>query len=148
MLVIHPFEESIRKQYSRRTVLFQNEKVLPPFDLLTLKAVQSLGSIHDRSRFQNWFEALNWMEEKVNSLTFDIALIGCGAYGLPLAAHVKRMGKKAVHLGGATQILFGIKGARWEGIPEISKLFNEYWIRPAEEEKPDNYKQIEGGSYW
>ena len=27
--------------------------------------------------------------------------LGCGAYGFPLAAHVKRMGKKAIHMGGS-----------------------------------------------
>ena len=45
---------------------------------------------------------------------YDICLIGAGAYGFPLAAHVKRKGKKAIHLGGALQLLFGVKGKRWE----------------------------------
>ena len=40
---------------------------------------------------------------------FDIALIGCGAYGFPLAAFVKGIGKKAVHIGGPLQLFFGIK---------------------------------------
>ena len=88
------------------------------------------------------------MEERISKIDFDVALLGCGAYGLPLAASIKRMGKKAVHLGGATQILFGIKGKRWEEIPKIAKLFNENWVRPSEEERPDNFSEIEGGSYW
>ena len=45
------------------------------------------------------------MEDGIAEIDFEVALIGCGAYGLPLAAHVKRLGKKAVHLGGATQNL-------------------------------------------
>ena len=52
------------------------------------------------------------MEERIGKIDFDVALLGCGAYGLPFAASIKRMGKKAVHLGVATQILFGIKGKR------------------------------------
>lgn len=148
VLVVHPFVATIRSQYERRKVLFQNPEVLPTFDLLAFKAVQSLGNAHDRARFSDWFDALQWMEESVSRLDFDVALIGCGAYGLPLAAYVKRLGKKAIHLGGATQILFGIIGKRWEGIPQVSQFFNEYWVRPAKEDRPDNFKEIEGGSYW
>ena len=78
----------------------------------------------------------------------NIALIGCGAYGFPLAAHVKRKGKKAVLLGGALQILFGIKGKRWEEHPQISRLMNEHWTRPLKNEVPNNSVKIDGGSYW
>ena len=148
VLVVHPFEATIKRQYERRKSLFSNEEVLPEFDLVTFKAVQSLGSAHGRARFRDWFEALAWMENGIAKLDFDVALIGCGAYGLPLAAFVKRLGKRAVHLGGATQILFGIKGRRWEDIPQVARLFNKNWVRPSEEEKPDNFQEIEGGSYW
>jgi len=65
-----------------------------------------------------------------------------------LAGYIKSLGKKAVHLGGATQILFGIKGKRWEERSDFKQLFNKYWIRPLETEKPINYKKIEGGCYW
>ena len=66
----------------------------------------------------------------------SIALIGCGAYGLPLAAHVKRINKQAIHMGGALQILFGIKGKRWDNHPTIGNLYNEYWVRPKTQDKP------------
>ena len=81
-------------------------------------------------------------------IDFDIAIIGCGAYGFPLAAHVKRKGKQAIHMGGATQILFGIKGNRWEEHDIISKLFNEHWIRPNKNETPKNSGNIEDACYW
>ena len=83
---------------------------------------------------------------------------GCGAYGFPLAAHAKRKGKKAVHLGGALQLLFGIKGKRWEvaeyaknwGLPKDAylSLFNESWVRPSQKEMVLNASKIEGGCYW
>ena len=41
VLVIHPFEKSIRRQYAKRELLFENPDVLPAFELKTLKAVQS-----------------------------------------------------------------------------------------------------------
>ena len=40
------------------------------------------------------------MEERVDKFQFDVALIGCGAYGLRMAAFVKGLGKKTIHLGG------------------------------------------------
>ena len=33
-------------------------------------------------------------------------------YGFPLAAEIKRMGRIAIHLGGVTQIMFGVIGSR------------------------------------
>jgi len=144
VLVIHPFESTIKSQYKKRDKLFADQNVLPKFTLKTLKAVQSLGG--DSDEFSDWFDALKSMEKKISSIDFDIAIIGCGAYGLPLAAHVKRMGKKAVHMGGATQLLFGIKGKRWED--SNFKFINEHWVRPLEEEKPKNHKQVENSCYW
>ena len=88
------------------------------------------------------------MKEQIRKIDFDIAIIGCGAYAFPLGAYVKKLGKKAIVLAGATQILFGIKGRRWDNHPVISKLYNEYWVRPKENEKPKQYSRIEGGCYW
>lgn len=144
VLVIHPFEESIKKQYTKREKLFTNKKVLPKFDLLTLKAVQSIAG--NNGGFESWFKALDYMKEEIRKKDFDIAIIGAGAYGLPLAAFIKEIGKQAIHLGGATQILFGVKGQRWEKREDFKKLFNEYWINPIE--KPKNFEKVEGGCYW
>ena len=68
---------------------------------------------------------------------------------MPLAAHVKRIGKQAIHLAGWTQVLFGITGRRWE-VHDIrmKHLINEFWIRPDESERPINFKQVEDGCYW
>ena len=76
-----------------------------------------------------------------------VLLVGAGAYSLPLVAHAKRMGKQGVHLGGAAQVLFGIRGRRWEGQPE-SCFYNEHWSRPIPEETPAGVEAVEGGCYW
>ena len=146
VLVIHPFAQSIQKQYLNRRYLFKNQEVLPEFELHTLKAVQTIAG--EESEFANWFEALEWMYKEALNIDFDIALIGCGAYGLPLAVQLKRAGKQAIHIGGALQLLFGIKGTRWENKPEASILFNEYWIRADLSERPRRLDQVEGGCYW
>lgn len=158
IVVVHPFAESIRKQYDEnREKLFTNKDVLPQFrSLRIVKAIQSLGG--DSNGFKDWFDALEWMKSEIDKEDYDICLIGCGAYGFPLAAHVKRTGRQAVHLGGALQLLFGIKGKRWEnpeyGVIVFGKkgsytaLFNQYWIHPTLSIKPAYAKQVEGGCYW
>ena len=146
VLVIYPFEESIKSQYEKRELLFEDKSVLPKFDLKVLKTVQSIAGT--KTEFNDWFEALDYMYNKAMQIDFDIAIIGCGAYGFPLAAMLKKAGKQAIHLGGATQILFGIKGARWEHIPEVKRLFNEHWVRPLPSETPKDAKKVEGACYW
>jgi hypothetical protein len=142
VLVIHPFEASIRRQYEKREFLFDDPRILPAFTLKTLKAVQSIAE--NAMGFETWFDALDWMCARVREIEFDVALIGAGAYGLPLAAFVKSLGKKAVHLGGATQIMFGIKGKRWDQWPQYQKLYNEHWTRPLAEETPAAIRIFDG----
>ncbi len=146
VLVIHPFSESIARQYLHREKLFKNANILPEFDLYTLKAVQSIAGT--KTVFNDWFEALEYMYNEAMKIDFDIAIIGCGAYGFPLAAKLKQAGKQAIHLGGATQILFGVWGSRWDSIAPIKVLKNEYWIRPSEEETPQGVEKVEGACYW
>ncbi len=147
VLVIHPFEETILQQYEKREKLFSNPEILPEFELKTIKAVQTLAGEKDR-RFESWFDALKWMYDEAVKMEFDIALIGCGAYGLPLAAKLKQAGKQAIHMGGVLQVLFGIKGKRWDDDPVVSELYNEYWVRPTEIEKLKGADKVEGGCYW
>ena len=150
VLVVHPFKNSIEQQYKNRKLLFFNAEVLPEFELITLEAVQSIAG-NKPEGLDNWFEALDFMDNQISKIDFDIALIGCGAYGFPLAARVKKMNKQAIHLAGATQLFFGIKGGRWErgGHYALFKnIFNEHWVKPMEHEKPKNSESIEESCYW
>lgn len=148
VVVVHPFATAIERQYrEHRSRLFSNPEVLPPFELKTIKAVQSIAN--NESGFPDWFAALDSMKQQMTALDYDVAIIGCGAYGLPLAAHAKRMGKIGIHLGGQTQLLFGIKGKRWEtGHDKIKAMFNQHWIYPDEADRPKNFEVVEGGAYW
>lgn len=165
VLVVHPYAESIKKQYARRNLIYPDQEILPEFELITMKAVQS--SAYAEVPFNDWFEALKYMEDEITKIDFDICFLGCGAYGLPLAAYVKRLGKQALHIGGGVQLMFGIKGRRWEveykeltekgdfgyNVPfkmnlDYYKLFNEYWINPSGDEMPEQAKTVEGACYW
>lgn len=149
VLIIHPFEDSIRSQYARREEIFPGRDVLPEFELKILKAVQTFAGETDE-RFTNWHEALQYMYKEAMKIDFDLAVLGCGAYGFPLASMIKRAGKQAVHLGGATQLLFGIKGNRWENHypSRIASCFNDAWVYPLESEKPKNAAAVENACYW
>ena len=150
VLVIHPFEHTIQSQYKKRELLFPGTDILPEFELHTLKAVQTLAGTID-PRFSTWFDALEWMFQEAMKTDFEIAIIGCGAYGLPLAARIKKAGKQAIHLAGATQLMFGIKGKRWEeseAFAYVRKWFNKSWVYPGEEDKIENGNRVEGGCYW
>ena len=152
VLVVHPFAETIQKQYLRKELIHKDPRVLPTFDLQTIKAIQTIGNQGD-GRFETWFDALEFMKSEIDKRDYDVCLLGCGAYGMPLAAHVKRSGKKAVHLGGSLQLLFGIRGARWENSNynatyNYSKLMNEFWVKPSATETPSKAQQVEEGCYW
>lgn len=148
VLVIHPFAASIKSQYAKRELLFDNPSVLPKFQSLrVIQAVQSIAG--NDCGFSDWFAALEHMKKEMEREDFDVALIGCGAYGFPLTVHAKRLGKVGIHLAGWTQMLFGIYGKRWlEDQPQYSHFINEHWIRPSLLEVPNGANKVENGCYW
>jgi len=147
VLVMHPFLNSIRRQYERRSEIWVGrEDILPEFKLVQIRVPPHACLLQPQE--PDWFKCLEAMMEKMTSIDFDVALIGAGAYSLPLAVHAKSLGRVGIHLGGATQIYFGIKGKRWEHHPHISTLFNEHWIKPLPEDVPSGNSIIEGGCYW
>lgn len=153
VLVIHPFEETIRKQYNnKRERIFEKcsfsvDDILPKFKLRTLKSVQTIAGNRDE-RFDTWFDALDWMVNECKKIDFDVAILGCGAYGMPLAAEIKKMGKGAIQICGATQLMFGILGGRWINNESMKCLFNDAWVYPNERERVNNMGAIENSCYW
>lgn len=149
VLVVHPFEDTIRKQHEegRYEHLFADKRLIPKYELQTIKAVQSIAG-NKPAEFDDWFQALDWMKSEIDKRDFDIAIIGCGAYGFPLAAHVKQIGKKAVHLGGAVQNLFGIWSNAVNNSPEMNSIRNEYWVRASAQEIPNGIELVENSRYW
>jgi len=142
VLVIHPFASSIVKQYEKRSLLHADDTRLPAFELITLRSLMSRAN--NKVAHRTWWDALGYMKNEVDKKKYDIAIIGCGSYSIPLGAHIKSVGKMAIHLGGTTQLLFGIKGSRWDNYAE--KLYNEHWIRPVDRDTPHNIHTKD--SYW
>ena len=105
MLVVHPFKTTIERQYARRAELFPGTDILPQFaDLRIVQAVQDLAGAD--TGYASWFDALAAMEQQMDAAPYDVAIIGAGAYGLPLAAHARDTGHAAIQMSGALQLPF------------------------------------------
>lgn len=148
VLAVHPYAELIASQYKKREFLFPGADILPEFNLQVFPAIQTSAGQKD-DRFATWFEALDYMMDEIGKIDFDIALIGAGAYGMPLSVRIKEeLNKKAVQLGGLVQILFGIRGKRWDQAKVLKKFYNEHWVRPGADFRPEGADKVEDGCYW
>jgi hypothetical protein len=97
---------------------------------------------------QTWQAAVRLTRDRVLAEKPDVVIIGCGGLGMIIGAGLRREGCSVLVLGGATQLLFGIKGRRWETHDIISKFWNSSWVWPKASETPAGARQIEGGCYW
>lgn len=147
VVVVHPFIETITAQYrDNRSQVFDDVNMLPTFDLRVVQAFMP-GVREYPVKGGMFFEKLDRLIEEVHSEPFDVAIIGSGPNGFLIAAEVKRRGGIAIHLGGATQLLFGIRGKRWEetGFP----FFNDSWVRPLPTDTPPDFSEhYDKGAYW
>lgn len=146
VLVISPFIDTVRQQYSRRTEIWKDQRMLPAFTLETIRAPFSAGLV--TPKHLDWMEALADLEGQMDALEYDVALVGAGAFSLPLATHAKRRGKVGVHMGGSLQLAFGIYGNRWKDDKEFQRFFNDSWVRPSKEETPEFVHKNENAAYW
>jgi hypothetical protein len=147
VLVASPFVDSIGRQYRRRELIWPaRPALLPEFALELMRLPFSAGLV--KSPFEDWFQARAALIADLQSRSFDVLLVGGGAFSLPLVVAARDMGKIGIHLGGSTQVLFGVRGGRWDRHPVISAFFNRHWTRPSPAETPRNHQQVEAGAYW
>lgn len=148
VVVVSPFEKSIYAQYQRRNEIWAAKPgMLPEFDLRVVRCPQPAGII-DQPEYSDWFAGLSALKEQMGARPFDVAIIGAGAWSVPLAVHAKSLGAFGIHMGGATQLLFGIMGGRWDSNANIGALVNDAWKRPSDDERPRKFRLHENGSYW
>jgi hypothetical protein len=153
--VVTSFTETAKKQVSNAKAIWGSYGVLPSFDTVDWHWIQT-G--HPRSIAQgcnewpdgihSWSQAADYVVSEVMKSGARFALIGCGGLGMPIAKMLKDRGVIAIVMGGAIQVLFGIKGKRWEKHPVISSFWNDAWVWPSKEETPIYANAIEGGCYW
>ena len=150
-LVITPFVETAKSQLPK----------LPSLGIYPTESADKLTRLRKTISFlaspsfaymqppqePDWMTTLNKMKRSMGKMDFDLALIGAGAWSLPLAAHAKALGKKAIHLGGVTQLLLGIRGGRYDQSGIYSRD-NSAWRNPLPAETPINCGLMENGAYW
>ena len=155
VLIISPFVETFKNQLDRGFTFFgstDNRRVWKQNQQFVFyKTFNTLSNNHPH---KNWFETFNIMCDDIKKLDFDIALLSCGGYGLPLCDFIyDKLGKSSIYVGGALQLLFGVYGNRWikDKHPIVTRLINEpnnMWVRPSIAERPNNFNNVEGGCYW
>lgn len=149
VLIVHPFAELIEEQYKKRNEIFPDKEILPEFELVTVRAIQSSGETVPED-YKDWIEASEALYNKCMEKDFEVALVSCGSYAVPLAARLKAAGKKVIIPGGMMQLMFGIKGTRWEeSRPDIVAMYNDAWVRAGKEyQVKDSDKMVDGPAYW
>lgn len=148
VLVISPFTDTIQKQYKTKdfSKVFSSKIPsfsYPNFELLTVKSPNTIKG-NDPFPHNNWLESFEELKLQIGNLEFDIAIVGCGGYGMPIANYIKQIGGSVIYAGSYTQIMFGIKGNRWKD----QGWYNNEWVYPSEKETPKSYRQVEKGCYW
>lgn len=147
LLVLTPFADTVRSQGLRLKEIWRAKPdVMSDVDVETLRVPLSAALV--KPIHTDWFIALDAMTQEMASRSFDVAIVGAGAWSLPLVARAKQMGKWAIHLGGATQILFGVRGRRWDSNPLVIQAGNDAWVRPNGGERPKTFEAVEQGCYW
>lgn len=145
VLVISPFVNTIKEQYARKELIFQGEKQFPDCDLILYRAPET--QMGQTLGFHTWFECFQSVVDDISRIDFDIAIIGAGSYGMPLAYEIKKMKKQAISISSYLANWFGIKMKRYCTYSKLNRNWNEHWVFPSED-PPPNYELVEDGCYW
>ncbi len=143
--VVSPFSSTIEQQFKKP--IWPNGLLPASIDLVTIRTGYS-PSIAPNSWpavIRSWKDATDLIVQGVEQAKVRVVLLGCGALGMLAAHRLKQSGHICIVLGGALQILFGIKGRRWLSEP-VAAHFNEHWTFPSE--RPPGAALIEGACYW
>jgi hypothetical protein len=153
--IINSFAKTCEEQtYLSKAIWGKNFKSLLPSNtrwipIQTYFPPKMSGDYRETSwplHINNWEQAIDYVLQSYKEDPFEVAIVGCGALGMIIGAELKKKGVQVILMGGATQILFGVRGKRWETHSVISKFFNDAWVYPKN--KPANAKLIENACYW
>jgi hypothetical protein len=150
VLVVHPMVNTISSQFKKYSYLWPGAKIK---DLIIVQSHYPPW-LTTSQPYQTFFDCLAEMQHQIAKHKFDFAIVGAGAYSLLLLKFIKELGVPCVHLGGQTQLLFGIRGKRWE--TEYTEAWREknlynsstLWVRPLPADVPNNKEIVENGCYW
>ena len=149
VLFISSHAETMKSQWESGNVIkgYQDKNEnFPNTKFIFCEMILNTG-IKDKDKLDNWKLVMEKMKNKINKIDFDIALISAGGYANLLCDYIYTdLKKSASNRGGDMQILFCIKGQRWDKRDDFTKLYNQYWTyhKPQYEE----LLNVEGACYW
>jgi hypothetical protein len=159
--VIGPFAKTIKAQWAKISQIFPSTQDTGKMWLLTQELVtinaQYGPYMTSKDISKSWSPeirnkgpnaALDYLESEIVKSKAKYAFVGIGSLSLILISRLKKQGIIAIHTGGGTQIMFGVKGKRWSNHNVISKFFNPSWANLLPEEIPSGASDVEGGCYW
>jgi len=94
------------------------------------------------------FELFDYITGRLHQIDFDVALIAAAGLAIPIASHIKDMGKVAIDLGGHLQIIFGVVGQRWRNTDGLKQVLTDHWIDMPAKYKPKETDVCDHGAYW
>jgi len=109
----------------------------PDFSLLTYNTpITYEGLPEEFYPDADWFETLARMKREISDLDFDIALLSCGSYAMPLGIFIRDvLLKKAIYVGGCLQLFFGVMGRRYENPFFLDQINATAFIHPVERDR-------------
>jgi hypothetical protein len=155
MLFISSYADLLKSRATKATFesVWSNihKKWFWPSEVSSYEIPYSYGnSVKTHDKYINSIELYDSICANLGTMEFDVAFIGAGALGLPLASYLKSIGKIAVSLGGHLQVLFGIVGGRWSKDEFwTTHYINSHWIEMPPKYHPENKSRLSDNSaYW
>ena len=145
VLVVSSFDGLIKQQFESGNLT----KIYNDYpNIISLETIKFPYCFHNNGPHENYFETLEYIFDQIKNIDFDIAVLGCGAYGHMLCHKIhNELKKDAIYVGGSIQTLFGIISSREKEHGKIK--YDENWISEIPDEyRPEKYRLIENGCYW
>jgi hypothetical protein len=150
VLLVSPYAEALQRQANQATFDAVWRKTGKRwFDPAAIDALEfPYGFAREtQQRYASCLDLLAEIERRIDAHDYDVALIGAGALGVPLATFVRSRGKVGLSLGGSLQVLFGVVGKRWRDRPDWhERYFTDAWIDVPAHYRPDFSETDE--DYW
>ena len=128
ILIVSTFDNEIQEQLNIKDQLFSNHFLKKYPNFKSVEYVHTYLTLDDFEKpYSDWFETYNSYCRQIATKDFDIALVFCGCYAYPISNYIyENMHKSSIIVGGIGQLLFGIRGSRWE-TPYFQRLYNDKW---------------------
>jgi hypothetical protein len=160
ILIVHPFIDTIKEQIPKLLKIWSKVNATgAPSSCMPIDTIDQVKFVRTQLPLTNptksWIDVFNGMKQEIIDVGhFDVALVSCGGFGLPLLAHISTLPHKpsGIYLGGALQLFFGIHGARWysngDWYQQWQESYTDAWTWPLDSDVSfSTVGQLESAAY-